>query len=452
MLKELEYKGEWWLPDNPTDVLSGTLRFDSGQPILELIGTFKSSDAFQKGTVTDIILGSAGGENITLHQCLQTELHLNSSGKHLSLLSAVYAFFGVHFQTKEQIKFKGININFPHLTEWMGKLSNFDEQLGKGDFIIKYTRPKPVEAVLNNGAKLTISTGANLSISLSEMSLKEETWVSTETEEELALDKCLKTVYYLANFFSLATMKPIHPMVVEGKTEANRHGEYYSPVDICYNFINLAKPRKSLFPTDMLFSYADITDQVRIYLNNWFEKAELLEPVYSLYFGTLYNPRMYLHHRFLSQVQALESYHRRVMKNYEIPEEEHNKRLEEVFSTVSEKHKKWVKRKLKKYSNEPDLGNRLREILGKHPEIAGRFIGDGNSFIDTVVATRNYLTHYDQSLKQQAASGEELHHITRKLRLLMEACLLFELGFSVDQINTFFFRNRRYQRELRQAS
>lgn len=62
--------------------------------------------------------------------------------------------------------------------------------------------------------------------------------------------------------------------------------------------------------------------------------------------------------------------------------------------------------------------------------------GDKKSFINKVVNTRNYLTHYDQGLKNQAAGDEELVHIIQKLKLLMEICLLSELGFSLDEIKS----------------
>ena len=56
------------------------------------------------------------------------------------------------------------------------------------------------------------------------------------------------------------------------------------------------------------------------------------------------------------------------------------------------------------------------------------------SFINRVVATRNYLTHFDQSLEPQAARGEELYRITEKLKLLIEICLLRESGFEEERI------------------
>ena len=50
--------------------------------------------------------------------------------------------------------------------------------------------------------------------------------------------------------------------------------------------------------------------------------------------------------------------------------------------------------------------------------------------ISMVVDTRNYLTHYDASLRAKALTGQPLDLVTERLRFLTAACLLRELGFT----------------------
>jgi len=64
----------------------------------------------------------------------------------------------------------------------------------------------------------------------------------------------------------------------------------------------------------MLFSYEEISDWTELILTKWFETSDKLAPIHELYFGSLYNSNMYLYHSFLSLVQAIESYHRRVFE------------------------------------------------------------------------------------------------------------------------------------------
>lgn len=66
------------------------------------------------------------------------------------------------------------------------------------------------------------------------------------------------------------------------------------------------------------------------------------------------------------------------------------------------------------------------------------FIENKNTFIEKVVDTRNYQTHHDEDLKEHSASGKELYHLTQKLKILLEICLLTELGFSSDEIKGLY--------------
>jgi predicted secreted protein len=157
---------------------------------------------------------------------------------------------------------------------------------------------------------------------------------------------------------------------------------------------------------------------------------------------------MYLEDKFLSTVHAIESYHRRTMKNFELPEKQHKKRIEEILNAVPHEHKDWLENKLA-YSNEPGLRRRLKEILEKFADVLNDFIPDKDLFIHKVVTTRNYLIHYDEKLKEQSAKREELYYLTQKIKILIEICLLKELGFTSDNIKSLISRNRRYQREIR---
>jgi hypothetical protein len=80
----------------------------------------------------------------------------------------------------------------------------------------------------------------------------------------------------------------------------------------------------------------------------------------------------------------------------------------------------------------------LREIFDRHPQSVAFIIGDKKKdrkgFIHKVWATRNYLTHYDEGLKEQTLRGQELYRVTRQLRSLIEICLLHEIGMKDGDI------------------
>ena len=181
----------------------------------------------------------------------------------------------------------------------------------------------------------------------------------------------------------------------------------------------------------MLFTLKAILYKKR-YLKNWFNKATLLKPIYDLYFGTLYQQGMYTSNEFLNLVQALESYHRRVIKNNEISRITHQKRVKIVIEKTPDRYKDWLKEKLSN-SNELSLRKRLEGLLEKYPEALDQYIRNKDTFIKKTIATRNYYTHFDKDKEQKIAKGKDLLILVVQLRILIQLCLLAELGFTAEE-------------------
>ena len=196
----------------------------------------------------------------------------------------------------------------------------------------------------------------------------------------------------------------------------------------------------------MLYPYVSIKNKAETIFNNWLEKADLLRPVYDLYFGTIYSGDMYLEFQFLSLIMALEVYHRRLIGNEDISTEEHEERVKQILNNTPDKYREWLKEKLK-YSNEPSLRKRIKEIYDmlKNIGYVTDLIPKKKDFVDDVVNTRNYFVHYDQSLKNKALKGTKLYRLIQKLKVLVEICLLKEIGFLDTKIDNIYRQNRKYK-------
>jgi len=457
MIEEFEYKGIWWLPDKPEERVSGTLRFtpDEGA-ILDLIGSFKDIKNMNKILKPEIILGvSSNGKNITLYKCFETKSSFSIPGFQTSSLYANLVFIGAHFQKSEDIKFKSISVHYLHLDEW-ANISGFDikKLWEEKEVLIKYKLPKPFQANISDELKILVNVRAtrpSLSFVQKEATIKQKTEIKVETSEDKPFEDYRKIMYHIQNFLTLGITESVHPVAIEGITEVNKKmindKTHYPPVEIFYRLPDIPKAPKTLLPFDMLSTFKDISDRFEDFLKNWFKKANLLEPVYSLYFGTLYNPHMYLEHRFLSLIQAIESIHQRIYGGEYLPNEEYKHVYDALISAIPNGVKSDLKDRLKeylKYGKEFSLRKRLKEIFDKHQEILDRFMENKNAFIEKVVNTRNYQTHHDKELKECAANGEDLYRLTQKLKMCLEICLLTELGFSSEEIKALFSRNRRY--------
>jgi len=455
MIEEIEYKGIWWLPDNPQKRISGTLRFAPGKgAILDLTGSFKDIKDMNKLFKPEIILGtSAEGKNITLYKCIEVKSTLSIPGLLTSSFDATVVFVGAHFQRGEEIKFKRLSIHYSYLDEWVN-ISGFDISQGEEEISIKYKLPQPIQTVIGD-YKISIDfkrIGPKQSIVQKEASVKQRAYITIEPLQEKPFEEYDKINYHIQNFLSLGITKPVYPLAIEGMTEVNKQiiGDkpYYPPVQIFYKLPGIPESSKTLLPYNMLFTFKDISNRFEAFLRNWFEKRSLLKPVYDLYFGTLYNPRMYLEHRFLSLIQGIESFHQRTHRGEYLSDKDYKDVYDALVNAIPDKVKKDFRDSLKdklKYANKFSLRKRLKDIFDEYQEILDEFIENTNGFINKVVVTRNYLVHYDQELEGKAAKGEELYRLTQKLGVVLETCLLAELGFNLNEIKDLFSKNRRYE-------
>jgi len=158
-LDEIEYRGDWWLPEDPDKQIPGTLTYNPNEGFcLELDGSFKSFSMyalFQPLTLDHlIILGlTRNGKLVTLYKCYETVG--NDYGYEHSYCLAEVGVIGRHFQQAEDIKFIGITANYAHLPEWTG-LSGFSGGLTRRTASVTFKFPKPIAAKLND---MTVTFG-----------------------------------------------------------------------------------------------------------------------------------------------------------------------------------------------------------------------------------------------------------------------------------------------------
>lgn len=455
-MREFEFEGLWWLPETPEPKVPGTLRFfpDSGAS-LDLLGSlwdpgnqFAASE--RSLTNVDLILGlSSKGKPVTLWNCGETRKMVNLVGFTKTSFHAEVVVVGAHLGGIEEAQFKKMSTEYRHLDEWAG-ISGFEIQRpidhATHPMIIEHKIPAPVAASIA-GTRVAIEVRATLKETsglVGEVTIAQRTWASAESSECGSFGELNRMLHRLRNFLTLGVGRLVEPLAVRGVVESDGG----TPVEIHYRPAGRGTSLdKNVRRTEMLFVLDDLGEDFERFLGNWFGKAEPLGPVYDLYFATAYSSSAYLDDRFLSLVQAVEAYHRRALGTTELPEDEHERRLEETISAVPNVHKDWLRGKLT-YSNEPSLRKRLKEIMRRDPEVMKPIFGkskkERGAFVGKVVDTRNYLTHYDESKKDEAAVGRKLYELTEKLKSVLEACLLREVGFEGDSLKEILLRTRRF--------
>jgi hypothetical protein len=429
MIENINYDGIWWLPDNPDQKVSGSLKIVPGTAAkLSLIGSFRSiKDIFNTNNDKVTIFGSLpDGKNISLYKCQAINSRISSSGFPIESYIAQTIAIGSHIKELDDIRFKRVYIHFSNLDDWVN-ISGFDIQ--QLEYTINYRRPEPIKVNIEDcGISIEFEVeGPTRSFVQKEAYIKQKTFLKIEFSEEKPLEDFEYVEKLFRNFLTLGVGVPVRSLEFKGFSEK----DIYDSVEMIYSAVDIAQ--KEVFPPNMLFTFKDVSIKFENYLTNWFRKAEFLDVVYDLYFSPFYNPKMYSEHIFLSLVQAIESYHRRTTENRELPQEEHDQRIRDILGGVPDAHKSWLESRLE-YSNEPRLRKRLNDVIDRYPGIIGKS-KDKKQFINNVIDTRNYLTHYDSKLKERAATDVKgLYDITQRLKHMLELCFLAELGFDETEI------------------
>jgi hypothetical protein len=316
------------------------------------------------------------------------------------------------------------------------------------EIVIKYKPPEPIKFSVGD-YKISIvikNTYPTHTIVQKEASIKQTAYITIEPPEEKSFGEYWNIMHDIKNFLSLGVGEPVYLLTIEGITEKNKQvikdRSFYKPVEVFYRFSDIPRIRE-MSPSQMLFTFKYVQDRFGVFLGNWLEKAHLLKPTYVLYFGTLYNPHLYLDSQFLSLTQAIESYHQRVYGKKYVSKETYEIMYDVLVNAIPEKTESRLKDRLReylKYGNEFSLRTRIKEILNSYEELIGLFIKDEEKFVNDVVETRNYLTHYDKDKKPPSPveNYEELFQLIKNLRTIVEICLLKESGFSLEEIKALF--------------
>ncbi len=427
-------KGIWWLPDNKENYITGILKFNPEDgAYLELMGQLSGYDELE----ANIILGkTSDGKDITLYKCFEVRKIFNSSGFPMTVVFSNIIFEGVHFNTEEDIRFKELSCHYSNLDEWAWMNGMNINVPAPGELEISYKLPSKICADIKDDYVIEVYPSTETPshcIVQKEASIVQRIFVRVINNQLNSFEEHRDKLHHMQNFISLGVGEPVSIIDVIGKTEENRedHDGYilYPKVTIYFCIKKSSEDYKPILPPSMLFNLKNIKDDFDIIINKWYDKAEVLKPVFNLYFGTLYNSDMYLEQKFSSLIQAIESYHRRTKNNNEIEPEQHGMRINNIIESVDDQYKKWLEGKLA-YSNEPTLRNRLKELL----EECGSLLKLSSSrkkksFIGKVCDTRNYFTHYDISLSGKAAKGTELLKLCNILKVIIEFNLLLEIGF-----------------------
>ncbi len=446
LVKAIEEKGYFWLDDKQEDKIQGTLKIDtSGEALLELFGEISSSNISLINS-DDIayyhINGIVDNKYVTLKDCFTRKFKmLLPSGFHEILVSVNMAILGVGYSSNEEVLFNKVDFSFSDADEWFN-ISGIDKKIVKNDeggdlgYQLHYTPQKPIILELLNSYNLEIKFKA----SIDEMDkahrnvIRENVVLSIFTDLDKPLDEFTDQVFKIGQFLSFITGKLVNLNSLNGfsKILNSENKEVSAKQDIYYSSVFKSNEAQSDKVDGPLLKFTDIASINPCFFKNWMAAYEDLSPALALYFAYHLGAYRFLDSKFLALAQGLETLHRRTSSELSMSESDFQKMLSEILDSCPTTHKEWLEMKLY-FANELSLRKRLQDLFEPYIDLFGSK-KDIKNTVGRIVTTRNYLTHYNLELKEQASTGRDLLKIVKSMEALFTIHFLAIIGMDKKDI------------------
>lgn len=386
----------------------------------------------------DFITGSTiNGAEITLINCRRYKTQSLVGSEEIFGYTAHFLVNGHSFNSIDKIVFSKVSFRLTNLLKW-GDISKYEVNFIDGyDFQLLSRFIEPILLFSNDNIKISYIVLRNRlsigSIMKEELILKQEPYIIIESKVDQPIDFFIEKLLGIKRIIELAT--GCNSNIVEIKCETSKitkkYGNHIIPSEFdVFHHYSQEGSNSSNRKYEFLFNMNDLINNAN--LSEWFNKYELLEPVFELYIEDLNNKDLSLNRRFLNLVQALETYHSRIVCNGTLLD--YKRRVEEILIDVASVNKlKHEEHLLADCNSKITLKARIYDLLLANFNIFFYTAGiSRNQFPKKIADTRNYLTHYDIRKKDRALNGQDLADAYFILKIILEYYIMLELGFNND--------------------
>ncbi|NIA09361.1 MAG: hypothetical protein GWP10_06450 [Nitrospiraceae bacterium] len=454
-----EYKksGYFWLPDNESKKIPGTLTIsDGGEIELEVVGLFDESIKALNGE-DDLsrIIGHVEKDGlITLDNCFYKKKNFAFGGISKSLVHVNRVLSGVAYEKDEKVTFNTVSFSVEGLNEWLG-ISGIDVSYGE-DYrtaTISYTPQDEIVYCLSNGFKLHIYFGYTLpSIpSTTEAKITQQAYFKLSSDEAKELPDFIETLHQITYLLCFAidetvTISDVSATSNEIVTEVSEGKNRPVPIKVYYPSLPFSENLPKIDNHRMLFRFGQVRENAEAIINKWLEAYSIIRPALGLYFSAVTGTHKYLDGKFLALAQGLETYHRRTSSETLMEKEVFRGLVASLLCLAPKEHRKWLRGRLF-HGNEINLGKRIKKIIEPYKSYLGNS-KERNKIIRGIVNTRNYLTHYSEELEKESVKGVDLWVLCQKMEAIFQLHLLQQLGFTVSEIQEILTNNYKLKQKF----
>lgn len=430
--EDFEFGGRFWLPQAPKQAIAGTLRYTGGRVTLRLLGVFGSAPAGADVDDAEFILGATERGPCTLWRSWRMQADTTIFGGEVdadsarSIWSPNRLFMGAHFDDVDTMRFSESRFAFQELSAWLAH-SPFNVEHKEDGTTARYEFRDDIVAPLQaHKATLRIRAGLTESGNAFESLIwKQPVEVAIEVAEPRPYEWHDDRLGELRALLGLLVGEPVTPTRFRAVTGDKR------PVTVFFSLTGEPSER-TVHPAEMIFAYPGIADRFHTIAERWFDLQDDLSVVVALLFGTLYARGLPREFRFLALTQALETFHRRTQPGLYVDPADYESIREALTDAIPAGADGSLRQALTRrleYGNEFAQRRRLTDLLKSLVGSSDAVTTDPKTFVEAVVAERNYLTHYPPG-EPEPMSGLECVHMAMRLRAFITLLLLAEIGLT----------------------
>lgn len=450
-------EGYFWLPGD-TEKVSGRLSISEvGKCSLELIGAFGGEAAQFRDERKDLstIHGIVQGGLITLYDCFYLTENFSFGGVAVSKVHVATVFRGANLPPEGELRFSKLEAAVTGLDDWLQITGidagfEFDAANKVQAAFIRYVPPPQIELTLP-GMRVSFefvwtAPGGRVK---NEAKITHQARLVVVPEAETNFKELRQHLGRLINFLSFAVDQTLDVdalfAYLPSATMEVGDGEKAISMPVFYERSIRTRP-VNVERYSMLFSYPEVADRLPRLLTSWLAQHEALSPAFNLYFAVRAGRHAFLESTFLSIAQGLETLHDRTSGATVEPPEKFAARVSAIIATCPQPHLEWLEERLA-YANKLSLRKRMQRMLKPFAKHFGN-ADARKEFVDKMVDTRNYLTHYDPALAARAARRDELRPLVSKLEALFQLHLLQLVGIDTAWIEKLIISNRKLRWRL----
>lgn len=435
-MNKFEIEGKW-RKITQNDWIHGTLSFDpETRSSISLFGSFTDQTLPFLHHEISLVVGKTPIGDFTL---VELDYRSCSSNRHfgsITTYSVTFIFKGIQVENKDQLVFSEVSFSSLNLESWFNPsnlkiLHNFDDWSfkleGKNTMIDSFTLKEGIRLNIDHDVSIKPQNNSNTHI------IKKSTDLNLSYASRLNWRVIWKDVQCFVSFISFCTNEQSYPtrLILKDEMFTEKIGSLAKtiPVELFFQTTMFHSGSSQNEPRDHLIPYSILQGNFQHVIQKWYKFYETFQIPINLINSRLKSKRLFNENRFLDAAHALEVFHRLDSNINKFNTDYFEKLKITAIGAFAEskKDREWMEQLLR-YANEPSLRQRLKDLIKRY-ELDFLFVDckKKKHFINIVINTRNYFTHYDSSIKSHKASGAELIYITRTLTAILYSCITTKL-------------------------